>query len=57
MEAALRTAAEILEGKPLEKLEFEEVRGQKGIKKGTVKITATAKDGSKKKATVKIKVK
>lgn len=38
MEAALRTAAEILEGKPLEKLEFEEVRGQKGIKKTTVNI-------------------
>ncbi len=38
MEAALRTAAEILEGKPLEKLEFQEVRGQKGIKKTTVNI-------------------
>ena len=38
MEAALRTAAEILEGKPSEKLEFEEVRGQKGIKKTTVNI-------------------
>lgn len=38
MEAALRTAAEVLEGKPLEKLEFEEVRGQKGIKKTTVNI-------------------
>ena len=38
MEAALRTAAETLEGKPLEKLEFEEVRGKKGIKKATLNI-------------------
>ena len=38
MEAALRTAAETLEGKTLEKLEFEEVRGRKGIKKATVKL-------------------
>ncbi|MBQ4137254.1 MAG: iron hydrogenase small subunit [Clostridia bacterium] len=32
MEAALRTAAEVILGKPLEKLEFEEVRGIAGIK-------------------------
>ncbi len=38
MEAALRTAVETLEGKPLEKLEFKEVRGKEGIKKATVKI-------------------
>jgi len=38
MEAALRTASEVLEGKPLEKLEFEEVRGSKGIKKATINI-------------------
>lgn len=38
MEAALRTAAESLEKKPLEKLEFKEVRGKKGIKKATLKI-------------------
>ena len=38
MEAALRTAAETLEGKPLEKVEFEEVRGKKGIKKATLNI-------------------
>lgn len=36
MEAALRTAAEVLEGKTLEKLEFEDVRGREGIKKATV---------------------
>ena len=38
MEAALRTAKEVLEGKTLEKIEFEEVRGKKGIKKATVNI-------------------
>ncbi len=38
MEAALRTAAEIMQGTPLKKIEFEEVRGQEGIKKATVKI-------------------
>ncbi len=38
MEAALRTAAETLEEKPLKKLEFTEVRGSKGIKKATVNI-------------------
>ena len=38
MEAALRTVSEILTGKPLEKIEFEEVRGLKGIKKATVNI-------------------
>ena len=35
MEAALRTAAEVVTGKSLEKLEFEEVRGTKGIKEAT----------------------
>ena len=38
MEAALRTVAEELAGKKLEKLEFESVRGEKGIKRATVKI-------------------
>ena len=38
MEAALRTAAETLEEKSLEKLNFEEVRGKKGIKKATLNI-------------------
>ena len=38
MEAALRTAYELITGKELEKLEFEEIRGAKGIKKATVKI-------------------
>ncbi len=37
MEAALRTASEILEGKPLEKLEFEEVRGEKRNQKSNIK--------------------
>jgi len=38
MEAALRTAAEVILGKPLEKLEFEEVRGTEGIKFANYKI-------------------
>ena len=38
MEAALRTAAEILEGKKLERLEFEQVRGEQGIKRACLNI-------------------
>lgn len=38
MEAALRTAQDLLTGKDLEEIEFEEVRGQKGIKKAIVSI-------------------
>ena len=38
MEAALRSVAEITTGKPLEKVEFKEVRGQQGIKRATIKI-------------------
>lgn len=38
MEAALRTAAETLEGKKLDKIEYEQVRGKKGIKKAKIKI-------------------
>ncbi len=38
MEAALRTAAEIVLGKPLEKLEFAEVRGIEGVKTATYKL-------------------
>ena len=38
MEAALRTAAETLEKKPLKELEFKEVRGKSGIKKATLNI-------------------
>lgn len=38
MEAALRTAAETLTGKPLEKLDFNEVRGTSGIKEAAYKI-------------------
>ena len=38
MEAALRTAAEVIEGKPLEKLEFNEVRGVEGVKLATYKL-------------------
>lgn len=38
MEAALRTAVEVVSGKPLEKVEFTEVRGTKGIKEATYTI-------------------
>lgn len=38
MEAALRTVYEILEQKPLDKVEFEQVRGTEGIKEATVKM-------------------
>ena len=38
MEAALRTAAEVIEGKKLEKLEFDDVRGTQGIKRATYKL-------------------
>ena len=38
MEAALRTAAEVIEGKPLKKLEFNEVRGTEGVKFASYKL-------------------
>ena len=38
MEAALRTAAEAVTGKPLQKLDFEEVRGIAGVKFATYKL-------------------
>ena len=38
MEAALRTAQDTLTGKNLEKIEFKQVRGGKGIKKATIEI-------------------
>ncbi|MDP4108975.1 MAG: NADH-dependent [FeFe] hydrogenase, group A6 [Bacillota bacterium] len=41
MEAALRTVAEIVTGKPLEKLDFNDVRGTKGIKEATYDLAGT----------------
>ncbi len=38
MEAALRTAAEVVTGQPLEKLEFTDVRGTAGIKEATYNL-------------------
>ena len=38
MEAALRTAADIIEGKDIKNIEYEEIRGKEGIKRATVKI-------------------
>lgn len=40
MEAALRTAYETITGEELKQLEFNEVRGEKGIKKATIQIAA-----------------
>jgi len=41
MEAALRTVADVVSGKPLEKVDYEEVRGMDGIKKATYDIGGT----------------
>ena len=41
MEAALRTAYEVITGKELKKLEFEQVRGMLGIKKAAIDIDGT----------------
>ncbi len=38
MEAALRTVAEVLDGKPLDNIDFEAVRGTEGIKEATVNV-------------------
>ena len=38
MEAAIRTAADILENRSVEKIEYTEVRGEKGIKTATLNI-------------------
>ena len=38
MEAALRTAQDLLTGEDLQEINFEEVRGKKGIKRATVKV-------------------
>ena len=38
MEAALRTVTEILTGEEMEKVEYDEVRGIKGVKEATIKI-------------------
>ncbi|MGI6174607.1 MAG: NADH-dependent [FeFe] hydrogenase, group A6 [Christensenellales bacterium] len=41
MEAALRTVAEIVTGKPLESLDFEDVRGTEGIKEAEYDLAGT----------------
>ncbi len=41
MEAALRTAYEVVTGKTLEKVEFEAVRGLEGIKEATIDLNGT----------------
>ncbi len=38
MEAALRTAQDVLTGKSVDKIDFEQVRGEEGIKEATVEI-------------------
>ena len=42
MEATLRTAFEIITGETLEKVDFKDVRGFKGIKKSSIKIEVMA---------------
>jgi len=41
MEAALRTVSELVEGKPLDKIDFEEVRGLEGVREATVTVDGT----------------
>jgi len=41
MEAALRTVYEVVTGENLENLDFEEIRGHQGIKKGSVDLKGT----------------
>lgn len=41
MEAALRTVAEVVTGKELEKIDFEQVRGVEGIKEATIEVDGT----------------
>jgi NADH-quinone oxidoreductase subunit G/NADP-reducing hydrogenase subunit HndD len=41
MEAALRTVYEVVTGKTLEKIEFDEVRGLEGIKEATIDLDGT----------------
>ncbi len=38
MEAALRTAADVLEGKDLKEIEYKQIRGEKGIKEATITV-------------------
>jgi NADP-reducing hydrogenase subunit HndD len=38
MEAALRSIKEVMEGKPLEKIEFNSIRGMEGIKEAVIEI-------------------
>ena len=38
MEAAMRTVADVLEGKDLEKLEYQEIRGMKDVKEATFEL-------------------
>lgn len=45
MEAALRTAYELLSGEPLQKIEFEAVRGFDNVRKATVEIPVKALGG------------
>lgn len=42
MEAALRTAVEVLTGKTLPKIDFEEVRGLEGLREATVSVPGVA---------------
>lgn len=39
MEAAIRTAVDTLENKSIDEIEYKELRGEKGIKEATIKIS------------------
>lgn len=45
MEAALRTAADVLNGKPIENVKYEAVRGLHGIKESTVQLGSSNEIG------------
>lgn len=45
MEAALRTAYEVVSGQPLPKLEVDEIRGLRGVKEAVVKLPGNAPEG------------
>ena len=47
MEAALRTAADILENKDIKEIEYTEIRGEKGIKEANLNINSCCKWFSK----------
>ena len=56
MESALRTAYYHLFGQDLKKIDFEQVRGQEGVKRATIRLCQTIKSGSEKCVELKVAV-